>query len=115
MLDVIDSINRLSWTVEHHYTHIEAQHPFMRAFAVQFELAYTDFRVIQMALQLVGDQHSLLVAFTAVYDQVYKFDYEFAANGPEAFKEKYAGQLSVYQTAKDELLGRLEQIKQLQS
>jgi hypothetical protein len=42
----------------------------MRAWAVQFELAYTDFRTIQLALQLAQDQHDLLVRFTGVYDTV---------------------------------------------
>ena len=61
MLDVKDSVNRLAWTTEHHFLHIQARHDFMRAWAVQFEMAYTDFRVIQMALQLGGEQyHDLL-------------------------------------------------------
>lgn len=55
MLDVSDSLDRLAWTTEHHYRHIAAQHDFMRAWAVQFELAYTDFRTIQLALQLAQD------------------------------------------------------------
>ncbi|MFR0554695.1 hypothetical protein ACLUXD_08660, partial [Loigolactobacillus coryniformis subsp. coryniformis] len=70
MLDVSDSLDRLAWTTEHHYRHIAAQHDFMRAWAVQFELAYTDFRTIQLALQLAQDQHDLLVRFTGVYDTV---------------------------------------------
>lgn len=61
----------------------------MRAWAVQFELAYTDFRTIQLALQLAQDQHDLLVRFTGVYDTVYQYEYEFAANGLAAFNAKY--------------------------
>jgi hypothetical protein len=52
MLDVIGAVKNLQWTTEHHYLHIRNQHDFMRAWAVQFELAYTDFRIIQMALQI---------------------------------------------------------------
>nr|WP_225350788.1 hypothetical protein [Lacticaseibacillus camelliae] len=52
MLDVKNSIDNLEWTTTHHLAHIQNQHPFMRRWAVQFELAYTDFRVIQMALQM---------------------------------------------------------------
>ncbi|GKT04165.1 hypothetical protein [Furfurilactobacillus entadae] len=100
MLDVIDSIHRLQWTVDHHYAHIEAQHDFMRAWAVQFELAYTDFRVIQMALQLSGEkQHPLLKQFAAQYEEIYKYEYVFAGKGLDAFNDQFGRDLSAYKEA----------------
>lgn len=41
MLDVIKSLDRLTWNTQHHFAHIEAQHDFIRAWAIQFELGYT--------------------------------------------------------------------------
>lgn len=69
MLDVIKSLDRLTWNTQHHFTHIEAQHDFIRAWAIQFELGYTDVRVVQMALQLDGKHHDLLQKFTAAYEK----------------------------------------------
>lgn len=114
MLDVSDSLDQLAWTTEHHYRHIAAQHDFMRAWAVQFELAYTDFRTIQLALQLAQDQHDLLVRFTGVYDTVYQYEYEFAANGLAAFNAKYGDQLEPYRLAAEHLsqiIGEIRAIK----
>lgn len=114
MLDVSDSLDRLAWTTEHHYRHIAAQHDFMRAWAVQFELAYTDFRTIQLALQLAQDQHDLLVRFIGVYDTVYQYEYEFAANGLAAFNAKYGDQLEPYRLAAEHLsqiIGEIRAIK----
>lgn len=112
MLDVSDSLNRLAWTTEHHYRHIAAQHDFIRAWAVQFELSYTDFRVVQMALQLAQDQHELLVRFTGVYDTIYQYEYEFAANGLAAFNAKYGTQMATYRVATE---NSLELIKETQA
>ncbi|MFD1431076.1 hypothetical protein [Lacticaseibacillus mingshuiensis] len=95
MLDVQSSLANLQWTVDHHFLHIQNQHPFMRAWAVQFELAYTDFRVIQLALQLAGE-HDLLAQFTKIYDQLYTFEYAFAADGLEGFNAKFGDQLTTY-------------------
>ena len=99
MLDVKDSVNRLAWTTEHHFLHIQARHDFMRAWAVQFEMAYTDFRVIQMALQLGGEQyHDLLKRFAAAYEAVYAYEYAFAD----------------YHTAEQTLLKIIDEITALQ-
>lgn len=115
MIDVKNSLERLAWNTEHHYAHIEAQHDFMRAWAVQFELGYTDFRVIQMALQLAGaNYHNLLVRFTATYDKVYEYEYEFAARGLASFLSKFGGQMEAYKEQKDQLLELLEEVKKLQ-
>ncbi|GAB6093409.1 hypothetical protein [Furfurilactobacillus curtus] len=113
MLDVKDSIDRLQWTVDHHFLHIQAQHEFMRAWAVQFEMAYTDFRVIQMALQLGGEEnHPLLKAFAAAYEDVYQYEYEFAAGGLEGFNAKFgADDMTKYQAAVKTMDGLIEQIK----
>lgn len=117
MLDVIDSINRLSWTIEHHHAHILNKHVFMRAWAIQFELAYTDFRTIQIALQLSGaENHSLLKEFTSNYEEVYKYEYEFATNGLDGFNLKFNdSDLPKYTEAKNEILSNLDKIKELQN
>ncbi|WDF81929.1 hypothetical protein PQ472_08330 [Lacticaseibacillus pabuli] len=105
MLDVKDSVKRLSWTVEHHFLHIQNQHPFMRAWAVQFELAYTDFRTIQMALQLAGESfHPLLAEFAKAYEDVYAYEYEFAANGLDGFNAKFGDKIDDYQQKEETLL-----------
>ncbi|ANZ61911.1 hypothetical protein AYR62_05230 [Secundilactobacillus paracollinoides] len=111
MLDVKNSIERLSWTVEHHFLHIQAQHEFMRAWAIQFELAYTDFRVIQMALQLAGDSHhELLSQFSAAYEKVFDYEYAFVAGGLDGFNAKFGDQLDQYEAAEKETLGLIKQI-----
>ncbi|KRM76605.1 glycoside hydrolase domain-containing protein [Secundilactobacillus collinoides] len=111
MLDVKNSIERLSWTVEHHFLHIQAQHDFMRAWAIQFELAYTDFRVIQMALQLSGDEHhELLAKFSAAYEKVFNYEYAFVAGGLEGFNEKYGQELDQYEQAEKETLALIDEI-----
>ncbi|KRM71193.1 hypothetical protein [Lacticaseibacillus brantae] len=113
MLDVKGSIDRLLWTAEHHYLHIVAKHDFMRAWAVQFELAYTDFRTIQMALQLDGNHADLLKKFAADYDQVFNYEYAFAAGGVDGFYTQYPNQsdLDAYKTAKDALEADINQIQ----
>lgn len=105
MLDVKDSLDRLEWTAEHHFLHIQNHHEFMRAWAIQFELAYTDFRTIQLALQLDGRYQGLLANFTIEYDKVYKYEYEFAAGGLDGFYEKFpdASDISKYQKAQENL------------
>ncbi|WP_283678595.1 hypothetical protein [Lentilactobacillus sp. Marseille-Q4993] len=115
MLDVKDSIEKLSWDVNHHYLHVKNQHEFMRRIAIQFELAYTDFRVIQMALQLSGDEnHQLLADFTSAYDDVFKFESEFAENGLDGFNDKYGDQIDEYGQAVDKLNQEIDKIKKLQ-
>ncbi len=111
MMDVTDSIKRLQWTVEHHFLHIQAQHDFMRAWAIQFELAYTDFRVIQMALQLSGEaQHALLHEFAQAYDDVYQYEYAFVAGGLAGFNAKFGDHMEDYAQAESKLLAVLDQV-----
>lgn len=113
MLDVTGSIANLQWTTEHHFLHIQARHEFIRAVAVQFEIAYTDFRTIQLALQL-GGQEELLSTFTAEYNQVFKFEMAFAGGGLEGFDAKFAGRIKEYQQAEEALLATLGDIMKLQ-
>lgn len=114
MLKIENSIANLRWTTDHHYQHIQNQHPFMRAWAIQFELAYTDFRVIQLALQLDG-QAVLLADFAKTYEQIHAFEYEFAANGLEGFNAKFADQMANYATEVEHLGRLLDQISDLQA
>ena len=87
----------------------------MRAWAVQFEMAYTDFRVIQMALQLGGEQyHDLLKRFAAAYEAVYAYEYAFVAGGLAGFDEQFADKMADYQTAEQTLLKIIDEIKALQ-
>lgn len=114
MIDVENSIKNLAWTVEHHYQHILNQHEFMRRIAVQFELSYTDFRVIQLALQLSGEKnHQLLADFSSAYEQVYKYESVFSMDGLEAFNEEYGNEIDEYRIQKDNVLRYLEEIKKL--
>lgn len=88
MLDVIGSIKNLQETTEHHFLHIKNQHDFIRIWAIQFEIAYTDFRVIQLALQL-ANEGSLLSEFTQAYQAVYQFEYAFAEGGLPVFNQQF--------------------------
>ncbi len=115
MLDVKDSIRRLAHTVEHHYAHIAAGHAFERQWAIQFELAYTDFRMIQLALQLDGHHSDLLLRFTSAYDDVYVYEYAFAAGGLEGFEEKFAGRVESYKSDVDMLLATIAEIRAVDS
>ncbi|MCI1986898.1 MAG: hypothetical protein LKJ69_00445 [Lactobacillus sp.] len=109
MLDVKDSLNRLAWTTEHHFLHIQAQHDFMRAWAIQFELAYTDMRMIQLALQLANDPR--LKQFTAAYEAVYPFEYAFVAGGLAGFNGQFGDKLDDYHTAAQTLLDLIKTIQ----
>lgn len=112
MLKIEDSITRLAWNTEHHFLHIQAQHEFMRAWAIQFELGYTDLRLIQFALQLAQPQQTeLLAKFTAAYQQVYQYEYAFVAGGLEGFNQQFGGQMAEYEQAEKQLLAVLDQIK----
>ena len=113
MLDVLGAINNLRWITEHHFLHIKNQHEFMRIWAVQFELAYTDFRVIQMALQL-DKQTALLQRFTKVYDAVYQYEYEFVKGGLEGFNQQFGNQIEAYDDAQQRLLAILDELLQQQ-
>lgn len=113
MLDVQGSLKNLQWTVTHHFLHIQNQHDFMRDWAVQFELAYTDFRMIQVALQLDG-QTDLLKQFTSQYNEVYQYEMAFAGGGLEGFNEKFGDKIPAYEKAHNELLATIDDIFKLQ-
>lgn len=114
MLKIEDSIVRLAWNTEHHFLHIQAQHEFMRAWAIQFELGYTDLRVIQMALQLANPaQPELLSKLNEVYEQVYQYEYAFVAGGLDGFNAQFGDQIDDYEQAEKRLLTVLNQVKSL--
>lgn len=115
MLDIKKSYENLANTVEHHYQHIKNQHEFMRSVAIQFELAYTDFRVIEMALQLDGEQnHDLLRHFASAYEMVFQYENAFVSGGLEGFNTKFGNQLHDYELAKNHLLSVMTKIAKLQ-
>ncbi|MFZ2353055.1 hypothetical protein [Paucilactobacillus nenjiangensis] len=113
MLDVTGSISNLQWTTEHHFLHIQARHEFMRAIAVQFELAYSDFRAIQMALQL-DNQTDLLEKVTAQYNEVFQYEMAFVRGGLDEFDNQFKGKIDQYQTSQASLLATLNDILKLQ-
>lgn len=113
MLDVLGAVNNLAWTTEHHFLHIKNQHDFLRIWAIQFELAYTDFRVIQMALQLDA-QTDLLQRFTKAYDAVYQYEYAFVKDGLTGFNQAFGDQIDQYELAQQKLLAILTELKQQQ-
>ncbi|OJG62992.1 hypothetical protein RV07_GL001132 [Enterococcus malodoratus] len=113
MLDVLGAIKNLTWTTEHHFLHIKNQHEFIRIWAIQFELAYTDFRVIQMALQL-DSQTELLQRFTKAYDAVYQYEYAFVKGGLEEFNQQFGDQLDSYDEAHQTLLTVLDELMKQQ-
>lgn len=114
MLDVKGSINNLTDTVEKHFQSIKSQQPFERIWAVQFELAYTDFRVIQMALQMAGDNHhALLVQFTSDYHAVYNYEVAYASGGLAGFNQQFGNQIEQYQAAKDQLIATIKKISSI--
>ncbi len=116
MLDVKGSIQNLKTITQEHFDDIQQQQSFTRAFPIHFELAYTDFRMIQLALQLSGElNHSLLVKFTAAYAAVYAYEEAYATEGLPGFNAKFANQLNTYQEAKDQLLAVIAQIETLQA
>lgn len=113
MLDVRGSIAQLRSTTEHHFQHIKNQHDFMRIWAVQFELGYTDFRTIQMALQLDG-KIELLKRFAKDYDQFYHYEYAFAAGGLAGFNEQFGSEIAAYDQAHQTLIATLDEISRFQ-
>ncbi|KRO16293.1 hypothetical protein [Lacticaseibacillus saniviri] len=112
MLDIQGSLDQLAWNTQHHYAHIEAQHEFIRIWAVQFELGYSDMRMIQLALQL-DKQDALLAKFTAAYQAVYAYEYAFAADGLEGFNAKFGNDMPAYKTAATNLLDVIDEIRAL--
>ncbi|WP_225049109.1 hypothetical protein [Lacticaseibacillus kribbianus] len=97
-LDRTSALNNQQWTVAHHFDHIRQGHPFARQIAVQYELAHTDFRVLQLILQLEG-QPALYADFTAAYEKVQAFEWPFIAGGPEAFSARFGTRLADYHQA----------------
>ncbi|WP_262316671.1 hypothetical protein [Lacticaseibacillus parakribbianus] len=87
-LEITSSLQNLQRTVNHHFRHIQAAHPFARPIAVQYELAYTDYRVVQLALQL-GEQPALNAELTAAYEAVQAFEWPFIAGGPAEFAAQH--------------------------
>lgn len=113
-LDVKKSIENLTWTVDHHFLHIKNQHPFMRAWAVQFEMAYTDFRVIEMDLQLSGSQyHDLLKQFAAAYEAVQNYEWAFARGGLDEFNAQFGNDIPQYEQAVRDFDGIIAKINEL--
>ncbi|MCI1902500.1 MAG: hypothetical protein LKJ03_00295 [Enterococcaceae bacterium] len=110
MLDVIGSIKNLNDTAARHFLHIKNQHDFIRIWAIQFEIAYTDFRVIQMALQLAGKME-LLKKFTKRYQAVYEFEYAFAKGGLTGFNQEFGTKIAEYGAAQQKLADVLDEIK----
>ncbi|KRM10288.1 hypothetical protein FD16_GL001219 [Paucilactobacillus suebicus DSM 5007 = KCTC 3549] len=80
---------------------------------MQFELAYSDFRVIQLALQLDG-QKDLLSKFTSQYNDIYKYEMAFVRGGMAEFDNQFEGQIDDYQKAEQSLLETLKEIRQTQ-
>lgn len=67
--------------------------------------------MIQMALQLSGDEHhELLAKFSAAYEKVFNYEYAFVAGGLEGFNEKYGQELDQYEQAEKETLALIDEI-----
>ncbi|MYV06121.1 MULTISPECIES: hypothetical protein [Furfurilactobacillus] len=114
MVDVQDSVNRLMATANDHFTYIQAGHDFIRAWAIQFELAYTDYRTIDLALQFDGtDSNKLRKDFVSAYQAVYRFEYPFAVGGLEQFDEQCENQMPDYEVAVNQLDEVLEKVRQV--
>jgi hypothetical protein len=109
MLTMQKSIDRLNWNTEHHFLHIKAAHPFIRQWAVQFELGYSDARLIQYYLETQGNME-LWQAFTDAYEAVYNYEYAFVAGGIEGYQEQFGTDTSDYEKAHDELLSVLKRV-----
>ncbi|MDR1087688.1 MAG: hypothetical protein LBL23_00095 [Coriobacteriales bacterium] len=113
MLDVRGSIANLKWNTEHHYLHIKNQHDFVRIWAIQFELGYSDFRTVQMALQLTG-RSEMLKDFTKAYDAVYRYEYAFVQGGLEGFNQQFGTEIDAYDKAHQSFLAVLDELSKTQ-
>lgn len=111
--NVKGSIQNLASTTQDHFEYIQQQKSFTRGFPIHFELAYSDFRIIQFALELSGENTSLLNSFTDDYQTVYQYEDAYATGGLEGYEEKFNGQIDAYQQAKDRLLDDLQEISKL--
>lgn len=114
MLDVRGSIKNLQWNTEHHFLHLKAQHEYIPIWGVQFELGYSDFRTIQLALQL-ATKKDLLQRFTEAYDEVYQYEYAFVKGGLTGFNQEFGEKIPAYQAAHEKLLAVLAEMLALQS
>lgn len=106
--DISSSLENLINTTQHHYAHIAAGHDFMRAWAIQFELAYTDFR------EVIRDLPAEQVAdFTQAYQAVFAYEWAFVAGGLAGFQEKFptAADLVAYKEAVDQLVALAAKIQ----
>ena len=106
-IDIKDSVENLKWNTEHHYLHIEQQHEFIRAIAVQFELGYSDYRTIQLALYL-EHKDDLLNMFTKAYKDFYEYESVFAMRGLEEFNHQFSYKMADFRQVKDQLLNVLD-------
>lgn len=106
-IDMTDSVANLKWNTEHHYAHIEQQHEFIRAIAVQFEIGYSDYRYIQMALYL-ENKDDLLQQFTKAYKDFYAYESVFAMRGLEEFNKDFSWKMGDFREVKDKLLNVLD-------
>ncbi|HAT55552.1 MAG TPA: hypothetical protein DCW31_10025 [Lactobacillus sp.] len=111
MIDIQDSAQQLQKTVNDHFEYIQAGHDFARAFAIQFELTYTDFRMIELGLQLDGKgQATLLNSFKTAYQAVYRFEAPFAFGGLEEFDKQCRDMMVDYELAVKQLNKVLQQV-----
>ncbi|QBO36917.1 hypothetical protein EQG49_10915 [Periweissella cryptocerci] len=106
--DISSSLANLVNTTQHHYAHIAAGHDFIRAWAIQFELVYTDFR--EVIRDLPADQ---VPAFTQAYQAVFSYEWEFVAGGLAGFQAKYPtkADLESYKKAVDDLVELAEKLQ----
>lgn len=113
MLDILGSWKNLATTTQQHLATIQAQREFDPLFVVQFQLAYSDFRTVQLALQL-ADELALLKRYTQAYNAVYEFELAYVAGGLANFNAQFGSQIAKYQTAVKAFQEVLNEIKQLQ-
>ncbi|MDR0899842.1 MAG: hypothetical protein LBM27_05750 [Lactobacillaceae bacterium] len=105
---VAKSVERLQWNTEHHFLHIKAQHDFIRQWAVQFELGYSDARLIQAYLET--EKPELWDEFTNAYEDVYQYEYAFVAGGLEGFNSQFGDKIDDYDKAHTAFLNVLTKI-----
>ncbi|WP_125704913.1 hypothetical protein [Lacticaseibacillus daqingensis] len=112
--DVTPALANLQWTVDHHFLHIQNHSPFARAIAVQFELAYTDMRIVELALQLRDPVPvDLLSAFRTTYAAIRNYEWPFIAGGPEEYYAQHGADFSDYQQQVTEFDALIAQISAL--
>lgn len=110
MINIKSAVHNLEWNAEHHFAHIESNHEFIRAIAIQFELGYTDFRFIQTAL-ISANMTDKYEEFTNAYEDFYQYESFFAMRGLEEYNLKYSDKLDEFRQAKDTLLNVLKTLE----